>query len=197
MYEVPQHLGRTGDNNFSAMDKPVLEKYCFKKLTLDIGCSNGDVVKYLRDNGTAAYGVDGDVNAVRKFSDESVRPYLICHDYTQGKSHLRHEVDVAISTDFVEHVAEKYIDNYMKDFLLANTVILHTPPEGTPGHHHVNTQNADYWILLFAQYGMELHDEMTTEARKISGYHNPRDMAYFHKHPDILPKNNYLVFVKK
>ena len=85
----------------------------------------------------------------------------------------------------------------MPDFTLGKMIILHTPPKGTPGHHHVNTQDREYWILLFAQYGFILDKKLTAEVREISDYYNPEDMDYFYKHPNILPKFNYLVFKKK
>jgi 2-polyprenyl-3-methyl-5-hydroxy-6-metoxy-1,4-benzoquinol methylase len=191
------HLGRTGINNFSSIDIPVLEEFCVGKRVLDIGCANGDVVKYLRQKNTEAYGVDGDINAIEIFSDPSIRDFLMCHDYTKGESNITKTIDVVISTDFCEHVEEKYIDNYMKDFLLGDIIILHTPPKGTPGHHHVNTQNSEYWILLFAQHGAKFDKRLTEQVRTVSEYYNPVDMAYFEKHPHILPKHNYLVFKNK
>ena len=187
------HLGRTGVNNFSSIDKPVLHRFCTGSV-LDIGCANGDVVKYLRDSGVEAYGIDGDEWAVEHFSDESIRQYLHRHDYSKGPSSFNKEVDTVISTDFVEHVEEQYMENYMKDFMLGKRIILHTPPKGTPGHHHVNTADRDYWILLFAQFGAKYDSHMTKQVRELSDYYNPVDMAYFNKHPNILPKHNYLVF---
>ena len=187
------HLGRTGVNNFSSIDKPVLHRFCTGSV-LDIGCANGDVVKYLRDSGVEAYGIDGDEWAVEHFSDESIRQYLHRHDYSKGPSSFNKEVDTVISTDFVEHVEEQYVENYMKDFMLGKRIILHTPPKGTPGHHHVNTADSDYWILLFAQFGAKYDSHMTKQVRELSDYYNPVDMAYFNKHPNILPKHNYLVF---
>ena len=191
------HLGRQGMNNFSSIDIPVLEKFCVGKRVLDIGCANGDVVKYLRQKNTEAYGVDGDINAIEIFSDPSIRDFLMCHDYTKGKSNITKTIDMVISMDFCEHVEEKYIDNYMKDFLLGNTIILHTPPKGSAGHHHVNTQDREYWILLFAQYGARFDKRLTEQVRMVSEYHNPVDMAYFEKKPRKLPKHNYLVFKNK
>lgn len=196
MHSVQAHLGRTKTNNFSAIDIPVLEKYCVGKNVLDIGCANGDVVKYLAETGTNAYGIDGDENAIKLYSEQRIRHRLLCHDYTKGQSSFNMKVDVVLSTDFCEHVEEEFIDNYMKDFSLGKVVILHTPPRGTPGHHHVNTQDSQYWILLFAQYGFKLDQFLTQEARSISDYQNPQDMDYFIKHPSILPKHNYLVFRK-
>ena len=73
------HLGRTGANNFSSIDKPVLDRFSTGSI-LDIGCANGDVVKYLRDRGVEAYGIDGDEWAVDHFSDPSIREYLYRHD---------------------------------------------------------------------------------------------------------------------
>ena len=196
MHSVQAHLGRTKTNNFSAIDIPVLEKYCVGKNVLDIGCANGDVVKYLAQAGTNAYGIDGDENAIKLYSEQSIRHRLFCHDYTEGQSSFNMKVDVVLSTDFCEHVEEEYIDNYMKDFSLGKVVILHTPPRGTPGHHHVNTQDSKYWILLFAQYGFTLDNALTQDVRRISDYQNPQDMDYFNKHPGILPKYNYLGFRK-
>jgi 2-polyprenyl-3-methyl-5-hydroxy-6-metoxy-1,4-benzoquinol methylase len=197
MSSVQTHLGRTKTNNFSAIDIPVLEKYCLGKSVLDIGCANGDVVKYLISKGTEAYGIDGDTDAVNLYADDSVKQSLFCHDYTLGPSNFKKEIDVVLSTDFCEHIEEQFIDNYMPDFTLGDMVILHTPPKGTPGHHHVNTQDREYWILLFAQYGLILDEKLTADVREISDYYNPEDMDYFHKHPNILPKFNYLVFKKK
>ena len=196
MLNVQSHLGRTKINNFSAIDIPVLEEFCMGRSVLDIGCANGDVVKYLTDLGTDAYGIDGDPDAINLYSSESIRNKLICHDYTLGQSPFNKKVDIVLSTDFCEHVEEKYIDNYMQDFMLGDFVVLHTPPQGTPGHHHVNTQDKDYWVLLFAQYNFKLHKDLTKQARAISDYQNPQDMDYFFKHPNILPKHNYLVFKK-
>lgn len=187
------HLGRTGKNNFSAIDIPILNRFCTGSV-LDIGCANGDVVKYLRNSGVEAYGIDGDEQAVDYYADADIKQFLYRHDYTKGKSSFYKQVDTVISTDFVEHVDEKYIDNYMKDFMLGKKIILHTPPKGTPGYHHVNTKDKDYWTLLFAQYGAKYDAHMTKQVRELSDYYNPVHMAYFDKHPNILPKHNYLVF---
>ena len=178
------HLGRTGANNYSSIDKPILNKYCTGSV-LDIGCANGDVVKYLRDSGVEAYGIDGDEWAVDYFADSNIKQFLYKHDYTKGKSQFNKKS---------EHVDEQYIDNYMKDFMLGKKIILHTPPRGTPGYHHVNTRDKDYWTLLFAQYGAKYDAHMTKQVRELSDYYNPVHMAYFDKHPNILPKHNYLVF---
>ena len=94
-------------------------------------------------------------------------------------------------------IDEQYIDNYMKDFMLGSKIILHTPPKGTPGYHHVNTRHKDYWTLLFAQYGAKYNAHLTKQVRELSNYYNPVHMAYFNKHPDILPKHNYLVFTNE
>ena len=187
------HLGRTGVNNFSGIDKPVLHRFCIGSV-LDIGCANGDVVKYLRDSGVEAYGIDGDEWAIEHFSDKSIRQYLHRHDYSKGVSSFNKKVDVVISTDFVAHVEERYMENYMKDFMLGKRIILHTPPKGTPGYHKVNMADRDYWILLFAQFGAKYDAHLTKQVRELSDYYNPVDMAYFNKHPNILPKHNYLVF---
>ena len=197
MSSVATHLGRTKTNNFSAIDTPMLDTFCVGKRVLDIGCANGDVVKYLLSKGTEAYGIDGDIDAVELYSDDTVKGNLFCHDYTLGPSGFDKKIDVVISTDFCEHVEEQYADNFMKDFQLGETVILHTPPKGTPGHHHVNTQDKEYWILMFAQYGFVLDKSLTDSVRECSDYQNPQDMDYFIKHPSILPKHNYLVFIKK
>lgn len=192
---IPEHLGRTGLNNFSSIDIPILYEFGKNKVVLDIGCANGDLVKHCNFYcNSEAYGIDGDYYAINFYSDTAIRKNLICHDYTNGRSNFNKKVDLVISIDFLEHVEEKYIDNYMKDFSLGKLIIIHTPPKGTKGWHHVNTNDKYYWIETFKKYNLIFDEKLTDLVRNISEYYNPRDMMYIEKNMMIHPKNNYLVF---
>lgn len=101
MSSVATHLGRTKTNNFSSIDVPILDKFCIGKRVLDIGCANGDVVKYLISKGTEAYGIDGDTDAVNLYADDSVKQSLFCHDYTLGPSNFKKKLMLCSQLIFV------------------------------------------------------------------------------------------------
>jgi cyclopropane fatty-acyl-phospholipid synthase-like methyltransferase len=192
---LPDHLGRSCDNNFSAIDIPVIDYFCKgKKTFLDIGCANGEAAQYVQCIGLDAYGIDGDPYAIYEYSDKLIRDKLICHDYTIGKSSFNIEVDIVWSMDFVEHVKEIYIDNFMKDFCLGKIIILNTPPKGSKGHHHVNTQNKNYWINLFTKYGYFYSKSDSMIAEELSDYYNPVHGEWIKKYMESPPKQNYMVF---
>jgi SAM-dependent methyltransferase len=196
---TPEHLGRTGDNNFSGIDIPVLDYFCNRLPTdqprkfLDIGCANGDVVLHMKNLGLESYGIDGDPYAIYEYSDPSIRDNLFHHDYTEGQSIFDRKVDIVWSMDFVRHVEEIYFGNYIKDFLLGRTIILNTAPVGTLGHHVVNDKSKDYWISAFENYDYTYSRDDSLIASELSEYHNP-------VHSDLIESlsikynENYMIF---
>lgn len=194
---LPNHLGRTSDNNFCATDIPVLNHFCNGKTSfLDIGCANGEVVHYVQQLGLDAYGIDGDQYAVNEYSDSAVRSNLVLHDYTTGISPFNTSVDLVWSMDFVEHVETQYINNFMDDFLLGSTVVLNTPPLNAPGWHHVNTQNKPYWIDLFETNGFTYDSDASSYATSISDYYNRIHGQIMIEANYPAPRLNYMVFTQ-
>lgn len=130
------------------------------KSFLDIGCGPGGMVKLANENKIRAIGVDGDYTITR--FDPT---YFIIHDYTTGSPVLAEKYDVAWSVEFLEHVEEQYMPNYMQTFQCAKSAVVTYAPPGWDGHHHVNLKEEDYWVAKFEEYGFALDKEKTKTLR--------------------------------
>ena len=159
-----KHLG--GHEGKTHIDNGVL-KYVKDELKvrtmLDIGCGPGGMVELGRELGIDSYGIDGDFRLERKYPEKY---YL--QDFSKGSAIIDKTFDLAYSCEFVEHVEEQYLDNYMNAFQKASRVIMTYAPEGTPGHHHVNCRTESYWINIFENYGFKFDQELTNNIRAIS-----------------------------
>lgn len=138
----------------------LLVKYEIKSV-IDIGCGYGQTLKWFSEHGLCnVMGVEGWEEAISK----SVLPSscLIKHDYTTGPLNHGCPYDLAWSAEFVEHVEEKFVPNFMQTFRLARyAVITHGEP-GQHGHNHVNCQTTEYWVDKFSQFGFA-HDESESQ----------------------------------
>ena len=114
---------------------------------LDVGCGDGSAVQTFRDLGMHAIGVDG-------VPGPGVD---IVHDFTEGPMNVRvsglREFDLVWSCEFVEHVNEEHIPNFLETFKSAPLVMLTHAIPGQNGHHHVNCRTEDYWIGVMAGIG--------------------------------------------
>ena len=163
MKTLPNHLG--GHSNINHIDSGVLKyiKECFDTSSLlDIGCGLGEMKELCDDLGMSYLGIDGDFTANRKHEQ------VLIHDYTEGPSNIDKTFDVAWSTEFVEHVEEKYVDNFMADFKKAKFVMVTHAPPGKYGYHHVNCKSAQYWIDVFKKNDFEFSYPHTELIRKSS-----------------------------
>jgi hypothetical protein len=81
------------------------------------------------------------------------------------------DTDIVWSCEFVEHVEEKYVDNFLAVFGRATKAVLmtHATP-GQAGHHHVNCQPADYWIERMQARGFFLEETLTEMSRSLALY---------------------------
>jgi SAM-dependent methyltransferase len=174
---MTNHLG--GHFGFTAMVVKtfdyIREKYNIRSM-LDIGCGPAGMVEYANYKGVYAIGVDGD-------PDLGEKPYTILHDFTTGQLELDETFELVYSTEFVEHVDEQYVDNFMKLFQKGYYVFMSAAPPGQGGHHHVNCKDKKYWIEKFEQYGFEYLPEESEEISKTS--------------TDVLVKNNSMFFRNK
>ena len=161
MSKLPSHLG--GHCNVNHLDfgaiKYLSEKFDIKS-ALDLGCGLGSMKYEFQKLGIDFVGIDGDF-VIKRPKDVNV----LIHDYNTGPSNVSQEFDLGWSTEFVEHVDEEFIPNYMEDFLKCKIVALSYAPEGKPGHHHVNCRDESYWIETFAKYGFTF-DWMTTQVMR-------------------------------
>lgn len=160
--KLPSHLGggemRCHDDKGSLLW--VKEKFNIKNM-LDIGCGQGCQPRLAQSLGIDATGIDGDFSIKRKLDK------FILHDYTTGPYDFKDQkFDLIWSVEFVEHVEEEYLPNFMKNFQLGKYVIMTFAPPGKAGHHHVNCRPAEYWIEKFNEYGFKYDEKSTAELKK-------------------------------
>lgn len=157
------HLGGCypeGDGNTVMEDVwgYLLVKYEVKSI-LDIGVGYGHSLQWFASKGLCQIkGIDGFPEAVEK---SLVPGHVILHDFTKGPAPLAQPFDLCWSSEFLEHVEEQYIPNYMPAFQLARRAIITHAEPGQAGHHHVNCKSDSYWVKVFADYGFS-HDEEET-----------------------------------
>ena len=164
MSELPDHLGGHLDKvhvDVGLLD--FLKKRLDIKTMMDIGCGPGWQISLALARGIDAFGIDGDFTI--DFSSD-VQDRITLYDFAQGSPDLSDEqFDLAWSVEFLEHVEEEYMANYMSVFQRCKYVVCtHATPD-MPGHHHVNLQKADYWIDRFEEYGFEYDYDRTVEIR--------------------------------
>lgn len=161
---LPKHLG--GHTNKTHIDEGsltwIINSFNIKSF-LDVGCGPGGMVDLADSKGIKSLGIDGDHTLKR--SDPSK---FLLHDYTIGPLILEETYDLCWSCEFVEHVEEKYMDNFMKTFNCSNMVAITHAPPGWPGHHHVNCQFAQYWIDVFKNYNFVYNPDYTEQLKKAS-----------------------------
>ena len=165
MTQLPEHLG--GHLNKTHIDEGsllyMINEYKITSM-LDIGCGPGGMVSLALKHGINAYGIDGDFEVERK----GLKKEIIIHDYETGPSIFDKQVDLIWSCEFVEHVYEKYLPNFMADFQKGKYIIMTYAPVGKEGHHHVNCNTEEYWIETFYNYGFDYNKEITATIRNIS-----------------------------
>jgi cyclopropane fatty-acyl-phospholipid synthase-like methyltransferase len=139
----------------------MIEKFDIKTM-LDLGCGPGGQVKTALDLGLVAEGIDGDPRVIAEAEG------IVINECDYTKDTFEREVDFIWSVEFLEHVEEKYQENYMKTFAKAEHVFVTFAPIGKRGNHHVNLRDSNYWINIFEKYGL-LHDAKITDSiRKAS-----------------------------
>jgi SAM-dependent methyltransferase len=161
MTQLPQHLG--GHENETHIDDGALsyfiENFDIKSM-VDIGCGPGGMVDLARRKGLDVIGLDGDFTVERP---ESVLDHIKIHDFVKGSYDLGKTYDLAWTVEFVEHVEEKYMHNFIDVMKQCKYVIMTHAFPGQPGHHHVNCQHAPYWINVMEKRGFK-YDGYTTMA---------------------------------
>ncbi len=156
---LKQHAGiKTADIGLLQF---LVKEYQIKTL-LDIGCGLGGNVQFARLSGLSSFGIDIDNENLP--TDE----YFHTVDYREGSSNLIGPFDIGLSVEFVEHVEEEYIDNFMQDFKKCSNVILTGAPPGWGGVGHVNEQTEEYWIKMFESNGFVYDGEKTKSVRAAS-----------------------------
>jgi len=167
---LEEHLG--GHNNKTHIDIGALtwlQSNFNIKTFLDIGCGPGGMVQAAEKLGVSSYGIDGDYTLERYNPNK-----FLIHDFTKGPAPLTSKYDIGWSVEFLEHVYEEYMPNYMRSFQQCKYVIITYAPPGWTGHHHVNLQEENYWINKFTDYGFKYNEDYTQQLRNISTMNYPK-----------------------
>jgi hypothetical protein len=161
---LAEHLG--GHNGKTHLDHGVLQwmksTYNIKSM-IDVGCGPGGMVELANSIGIKATGIDGDYTLDRYDSSK-----FIIHDFTKGPVPIKENYDLAWSVEFVEHVYEEYIPNYVQAMQQAKYLIMTYAPIGHGGHHHVNENTQEYWIETMSNYNFVYDRRLSKEMRKQS-----------------------------
>ena len=167
MTEVPAHLG--GQNGRCWDDEGCLD-WAIKTFNvssmLDIGCGYGCQVKLARSKGLQSIGLEGDISVFREDLQEEI-------DFSKTKYESNKQYDLIWSVEFLEHVEEEYIENYMPAFESGSFIICTHAQPGQAGHHHVNCKASDYWIDLFGKHGFTYSEDYTTQMKEVSTMGKP------------------------
>jgi SAM-dependent methyltransferase len=176
------HLG--GGSDFCWDDEGSLDwaiKTFEVKSMLDIGCGVGCQVKLARSKGLDSIGLDGDMSVFKDGLQEHI-------DFTLTKYKPKKQYDLIWSVEFLEHVDEEYIENYMPAFTAGKYIICTHALPGQSGHHHVNCQPTAYWIELFDKYGFDYNDEYTAQMKAAS----TMECRHSVKDPSIYVSGDYI-----
>lgn len=155
------------------------------KKVIDVGCGQGHACKYFNDKGIYTVGIDGS----EKVLENAVFEPIVIHDFTKGgmTEELRKSIDYDLiwCCEFVEHVEEQYIDNFLEVFSVGKVVAMTHAVPGQGGYHHVNEQEDDYWIKKMDKLGFIYDLVKTLEYRELA--HD-----YFQKSGLVFIKKDYV-----
>jgi cyclopropane fatty-acyl-phospholipid synthase-like methyltransferase len=126
---------------------------------VDIGCGLGHNLSWFKNMNLEICGIEGMEDAIKK----SVIPNdVILHDFTKGQLKLQKKYDLAISTEFVEHVESIYEKNWMSVLDSCEYFLMSHALPRQKGHHHVNCQESNYWIEKITSIGFKYDHELST-----------------------------------
>lgn len=160
---LEEHLG--GHGGLTHLDEGALSwlKNLGNSSFLDIGCGPGGMVQLAESMEFKVLGIDGDYTLERYNPDR-----FIIHDFAKAPIEINEIYDIGWSVEFVEHVYEEFIPNYMATMQAAKHFVLSHAPKGAPGYHHVNCQDSQYWVDRMKQYGFKYDSQMTKRLKQVT-----------------------------
>jgi len=163
------HLGGCSLVGDAGTEHPIMWRYLVEKFkigsVIDIGAGFGYHALYFQNIlNLKTLCIEGAaLPASQCLANECVQ-----HDYVCGPFFTLYPYDLAWSCEFVEHIEEKYIPNFMATFQRCKYVAMtHALPE-QDGYHHVNCRPAQYWIEKMDSYGFDVDMAETFFLRKLA-----------------------------
>lgn len=140
------------------------------KTVLDVGCGQGHAVKWFRDRGIAACGIEGSLKVIRHAESDAVS-HILWHDFTEGPTPTPLAPrDLVWCCEFVEHVEEQFIPNYLPILCSGKVLAITHALPGQDGYHRVTCRDDAFWIDTFERQGtLQFSPELTEESRRIRG----------------------------
>ena len=155
---------------------------------IDVGCGPGFATRWLLDRLGDAAGVEGDpsAHAVKQCDG------IVQHDYACGPYQPVRTFDLGWSAEFVEHVEEQYIPNWMATLARCKFVCITFATPGQGGFHHVTERDESFWIEQFATYGLEHVPEETARLRATSNGepYGRKTLTFFRNTRLVVDKTN-------
>ena len=187
MSKLEKHLG--GHNHKTHIDTGALKWLkgslgC--KSLCDLGCGPGGMIEEAVKLGySPVIGLDGDHTLKRTNKD-----LFILHDFTKGTVDLPEEqYDVCWCVEFVEHVYEEFIPNYVDVMQKCKYVVMTHAPVGWNGHHHVNCQDQPYWVDMMNKFHLEYSEELTKQLHSATTMNIKNPRKSFVKNTGLVLKN--------
>ena len=173
------HLGGCGIEGDVATHYPVMWNYLVQlfdiKKVIDVGCGFGYSLNFFKNALKCdVQGVEGSQKVV---SIAPMKADIVHHDYCEGPYIPDDKFDLCWSCEFVEHVSPEFIPNYMETFKKAKYVAITFAAQGQGGHHHVNENTEDYWLLQFKTRGFHFEEEITRDLKNeaYKDFEDPRN----------------------
>jgi len=132
---------------------------------VDIGCGLGYSTKYFSKKGLYSVGIEGGINAINNSVFEGI---IIQNDYEKSSALNNESFDLVWCCEFVEHVEEEFINNFLHDFKHGKFIAMSFAEPGKAGFHHVNCQQEEYWIEKIEVLGYKYDKEYTENLREIA-----------------------------
>jgi len=180
--ESEPHLGgfiHGGDGNTWCPEvwQVLVDDFCVRSV-IDVGCGEGQSLSWFIDKGLDAVGVEGSEAAVVLAKHAGM---IVLHDYSTGPYVPAPGFDLCWCAEFVEHVEEKYIGNYLATFQSADVVAMTHAAPGQEGWHHVNCQPEAYWVELMQKHGFVCDIGYSKALREMTkAEHVRRSLLVFH-----------------
>ncbi len=164
---------------------PILIDLFHPQSVLDVGCGIGTWVNTFKRLGVnIVAGIDGDyVNRelLTKYMSEDV---FISHDLALPFD-LQRNFDMVISLEVAEHLPYESAGGFVESLTKHGDIILFSAAiPGQGGQNHLNEQNYEFWIDLFAKFGFEVSDPI-------------RNLIWNNTKVDYWYKQNILCFIKE
>lgn len=150
---------------------------------VDVGCGAGFAVEYFRDDlKIRALGVEGCKAAIDKGLLSLEKEEVVWHDYKKGPFVPQEQFDLCWTCEFVEHVEEKYVPNFLATFQRSRFLALTYAAPGQGGHHHVNERDEAYWVDIVTKAGFTFEPIITQQLRALAIEDGKKHSPFYPSH---------------